>query len=119
MPNGGKADMSEQVFYRGGPLDGHMASTGTTRYVLVPDYEGSILCATDGGPQRCFPMHRYERKTFAFHLAEPYRNHDGVLRTESLVYVGKEPAVPCGPIIGGDRTVFASDDAPILNVPKA
>ena len=111
--------MSDQVFYRGGPLDGHMASTGTTRYVLVPDYEGSILCETDDGPKRCFPMHRYERKTFAFHLAEPYRNHDGVLRTESLVYVGKEPAVPCGPIIGGDRTVFASDDAPILNVPKA
>jgi hypothetical protein len=102
--------MTDKVFYRGGPLDGQEALSGTTRYVLVPDYEGSILCGTDDGPQRCFPMHRYERKTFAIQFSR--------LRSEELVYVGKEPAVPCGPIIGGDRTVFASDGAPILNVPK-
>ena len=104
--------MTDKVFYRGGPLDGQEALAGTTRYFLVPDYEGSILCETDDGPQRCFPMHRYERKSFAIPL------HDGILRSEELVYVGKEPAVPCGPIIGGDRTVFASDGAPILNVPE-
>ena len=109
--------MSDKVFYRGGPLDGREALAGTTRYVLVPDYEGSILCQTDDGPQRCFPMHRYERKTFAIQLAEAYGNHDGILRSEVLAYVGKEAAVPCGPIIGGDRTVFAGEGTPILNVP--
>lgn len=91
------------TIFRGGPLDGQEASDGTSRYVLIPDYEGSFVCETPDGHIRCFPMHRYERKKFEIVAAEPYKNDDGVIRFERLVYCGKEPATPCGPIVAGDR----------------
>jgi hypothetical protein len=106
----------EAIYYRGGPLDG-TGATATARYSLIPDWEGSILCATEDGPRRCFTHHRYEKVTERLYTGEPYRDYPGYLESTYYKYVGREPAVPCGPIIGSDQPVFVDDKTPILNVP--
>jgi len=101
--------------YVGGPMDGKTTPMTSARCSLIPDWEGSILCSTPDGPVRCFTTHRYEKKTMVIWHGEPYRNDKGFREYHKFEYVGREPAVPCGPIIGGDRLEYS--DTVILNRP--
>jgi hypothetical protein len=107
--------MKDKIHYRGGPLDGQSRPMTAARYVLVPDQDGSIVCATEYGPRTCFTHHRYELVSQRLTLAPPYRDEPEMTVTY-LKYLGREPAVPCGPIIGhGDRAFFVDEDTPIIS----
>jgi len=109
--------MKDKIHYRGGPLDGQSRPMTTCRYVLVPDQDGSIVCVSKWGPKTCYTHHRYEKVTEVLIPGTiAYRGPSDSFQVTYLKYLGREPAVPCGPIIGhGDRAFFVDEDTPIIS----